>query len=272
MMRENLREQSNTVCDPKKKVLLEIRELSVSYGTFAAVKNVSFTLEEGHWMMIVGPNGAGKSTVLRSLLRAVPYNGTVTYLGKDIRTYRARELARHIGALEQNHAAGYAFRVGEVVRLGRYPYGNGIFAGGNAEDEACVARALEQTGLRALEDHLMTQLSGGELQRMFLAQVFAQDPEVLLLDEPTNHLDPVFQKQIFDLVAQWVKRPGRAVISVVHDLSLAKAYGTDAVLMDRGEVKAQGEIASVLTRSHLEAAYEMDVYGWMKELLSQWDE
>ena len=116
----------------------------------------------------------------------------------------------------------------------------------------------------------MLTLSGGELQRTFLAQLFAQNPRVLLLDEPTNHLDLVYQKQVFELIGAWLKTPGRAVASVVHDLSLARAYGSHALLLDAGKTRAYGEIADVFTPTHLDAAYDMDVSAWMHGLLNQW--
>ena len=114
-------------------------------------------------------------------------------------------------------------------------------------------------------------LSGGELQRAFLAQVFAQDPKLLLLDEPTNHLDLVYQKQVFALIQDWLKKGHRAVVSVVHDLSLAKAYGSHALLLDRGRVLAFGTVKEVLTRENLARVYKMDVYEWMQRMLEQWE-
>jgi iron complex transport system ATP-binding protein len=113
-------------------------------------------------------------------------------------------------------------------------------------------------------------LSGGELQRTFLAQLFAQNPQLLILDEPTNHLDLVYQKQTFELIRKWIEKTGGAVISVVHDLSLAKAYGTDALLLDKGQVIASGRIDKVLTSEKLSHVYSMDVYKWMNKMLSGW--
>ena len=113
-------------------------------------------------------------------------------------------------------------------------------------------------------------LSGGELQRVFLAQVFAQDPKLLILDEPANHLDLIYQKQIFGIIKEWLCQEGRAVISVVHELSLAKAYGTHALLMDKGRIVSHGEINNVLTAENLETVYSMDVYAYMRQLLELW--
>ena len=131
-------------------------------------------------------------------------------------------------------------------------------------------RALELTGLTELRRASVLTLSGGELQRTFLAQVFAQNPQILILDEPANHLDLIYQKHIFSLIETWLRQPGRAVVSVVHDLSLARKYGTHAVLMHRGQCAAQGKIGDVMTAEKLQAVYEMDVYGWMREMLGQW--
>ena len=133
-----------------------------------------------------------------------------------------------------------------------------------------LERALSLTGLTGLRHASVLTLSGGELQRTFLAQVFAQDPQILLLDEPANHLDLIYQKHIFSLIQQWLRQPGRAVLSVVHDLSLARKYGTHAVLMHRGQCAAQGAIDGVLSPERLQRVYGMDVYGWMRDMLSQW--
>ena len=136
---------------------------------------------------------------------------------------------------------------------------------------AQIDAALEMTGLMPLRSRNIMTLSGGELQRAFLAQVLAQDPKLLILDEPANHLDLPFQKQFFDMVQEWLKQPGRAVITVMHDLTLAKKYGTHALLMNEGKAAAQGAAEEVLTRENLQAVYGMDVFGWMKELYTAWD-
>ena len=184
---------------------------------------------------------------------------------------KAHELARGIGVLAQNHFVGYAFSVEEVVRLGRYAYAPTIFSRHSGEEQA-VRAALEQTGLYELRHQSVLTLSGGELQRTFLAQTFCQDPRLLLLDEPTNHLDLVYQKQVFELIQKWLKQEGRAVISVVHDLSLARAYGTRALLLDHGRVMADGPMERVFSDEVLNRVYGMDVRDWMIRMLAQWKE
>lgn len=250
--------------------MLEAQNVSVRYGVRTVVQDLSFKLREGQWLMLVGPNGAGKSTLIEAIAGGVPYDGRILLGGQDIRKLKAAQLARSVGVLAQKNAVSYAYSVEEVVSLGRYAHASGFLSARDDEGEQNVERALELTGLTGLRRASVLTLSGGELQRTFLAQVFAQNPRVLILDEPANHLDLVYQKQIFSLIGEWVKQPGRAVISVVHDLSLAKKYGTHAVLMHCGACAAQGEIHEVMTRGRLEAVYSMDVYGWMRDMLEQW--
>lgn len=252
--------------------LLDVRNLTVRYGEKTVLHDVSFSLNEGEWLMIVGSNGAGKSTIINAISQGTPYLGSVQVLERNVARYRTQDLAKLIGVLAQTHTMGYGFTVESVVRLGRYAYAPGLFSAGHAGDEAEVARALALTGLTQIAGQNVLTLSGGELQRTFLAQLFAQNPRILLLDEPTNHLDLVYQKQVFELIEQWLKTPGRAVASVVHDLSLARAYGSHALLLDGGETRAYGAMDEVFTPEHLDGAYDMNVSAWMRGLLSQWRE
>lgn len=254
----------------KERCLLDVQDLGVRYGTLQILDHVSFQVADGQWLMIVGPNGAGKSTIVNAVSQGVPYSGRIAWQGRDVKQYRTNELARQIGVLAQNHYVGYAFRVREVVGLGRYAYGRSIFGRSDEAGEARVREALRMTGMEALADKSVLELSGGEVQRTFLAQLFAQDPQLLILDEPANHLDLVYQKQVFGLIREWLRQPGRAVISVVHDLSMARAYGTHALLLNRGKTLACGEVDAVFTKQNLDRAFSMDVAGWMKEMLGQW--
>ena len=108
---------------------LELQNVSVRYGTYTVLNGVSFTLEEGDWLMLIGPNGAGKSTIVKAIAQSVDYTGEVIYKGRNLREFKPSELARNIGVLAQNHSVGYSFTVEEVVRLGRYSYAPTIFPG-----------------------------------------------------------------------------------------------------------------------------------------------
>ena len=250
--------------------MLKAENITVRYGEHTVVDHLSFHLKEGQWLMLAGPNGAGKSTLIETISQGVPYTGSIQLDGRDIRRFKPSQLARRIGVLAQKNTVGYAYTVEEVVGLGRYAHTSGFLSARDDGGKDRVEHALEMTGLKELRRANVLTLSGGELQRTFLAQVFAQNPQILILDEPANHLDLVYQKHIFSLIQDWLKQPGRAVISVVHDLSLARKYGTHAVLMNRGKCVAQGLTDEVLTPDRLQSVYDMDVYQWMRELLGQW--
>ena len=250
--------------------MINVSNMTVRFGDLTIVDNLSFTLEENQWLMIVGPNGAGKSTVINAISQGVPYEGNVFLNGQDISLIKPLNLAKKMGVLSQNHHVGYSFSVEEVVKLGRYAYSPKAFSTISDDDEDKIKNALSITGLTNIKHQSVLTLSGGELQRTFLAQLFAQDPDLLVLDEPTNHLDLIYQKQMFGIIKLWMQEKGRSVISVVHDLSLAKLYGNNAILMDKGKAISQGNINHVFTRDNLKKVYGMDVYSWMNNMLSSW--
>lgn len=251
-------------------MMVEVKSLGVVLGGRKIVQDVSFTVAEGQWLMVAGPNGAGKSTLVNAIGQSHPYSGDVLWCGKNIKSFKPSKLAQNLGILMQNNSPSYSFTVQEVVQLGRYPWRKGFMQGENPNDSAIVKKALSETGIYEIRHQNILTLSGGELQRTFLAQLFAQNPRLIILDEPANHLDLVYQKQVFALVGEWIKQPGKAAISVVHDLSLAKAYGSHTLLLGGGKTAAFGKTADVLNRQNLAEVYGMDVYGWMQSMLGQW--
>lgn len=250
--------------------MLNVENLTVRYGENTIVQAISFDVLEGQWLMLVGPNGAGKSTIVNAIAQGVPYSGNVTFGGKDVRRMKPSEFAKNCGILTQTHNVNYSFTVEEIIRLGRYSYSGGLFAKSSSNDDKAVEEAARLTGMLSLMQQSVLTLSGGELQRTFLAQLFAQNPKLLILDEPSNHLDLVYQRQIFELTREWLAHSGRAVISVVHDLSLAKKYGTHALLLHNGRIEAFDIADKVLTRANLNTVYSMDVYAWMQSQLTIW--
>ena len=252
--------------------MLNAENVTVRYGAHTVVDRLSFSLEEGQWLMLAGPNGAGKSSLISAIAQGVPYEGTIRLNGRNLREFRPAELARKIAVLAQQHTISYGYTVEEIVQLGRYAHQRGLLGHRDEDGPDAVERALELTGMKLLRKRSLLELSGGEVQRAFLAQVLAQEPEILLLDEPANHLDLVYQQSLFSLIGQWLQTPGRAALSVVHDLSIARRYGTHAVLMNEGRAVAQGPIEAVFTPENLQKVYSMDVYGWMSDLYALWQD
>lgn len=250
-------------------MMLKVKGLSVRYQAFEAVRDISLELLEGQWLMLVGPNGAGKSTLLKAISGSLPFSGKVWVSGTDTASLSPGKIALRLAVLQQSHAVGYAFTVEELVALGRYAHQRG-FLRSDPDGRAKVDAALDLCGLTGIRNQNVLTLSGGELQRTFLAQVFAQDTPLLLLDEPASHLDLAFMQNLFGLIARWLKTPGRAVVSVVHDLLLARRYGTHALLMKNGRAEAQGTAGSVFTEENLKAVYGVDVAQWFNWLHEPW--
>lgn len=248
---------------------LSAEHVSVLRGRTEIVHDVSFSVSDGQWLMICGPNGAGKSTLLSAVSQELPYAGLVTLDGTDLRRMKPRQLARRMAMLRQLSDLAYAYTVEEVVAMGRYAH-RGLLQADNGGAEA-VERALQAVQLQNKRRQNILTLSGGERQRMLLAQVLCQEPDVLLLDEPGNHLDLRFQQELFLLIDAWRREPGHAVVSVVHDLSLARKFGTHALLLSSGR-GTYGEISAILTPSALESAWQMDVVGWLRSLGDVWQE
>ncbi|MBE6018535.1 MAG: ABC transporter ATP-binding protein [Lachnospiraceae bacterium] len=256
-------------------LMISVRDLTVKYGDAVIIENITFDVPTGSWTMIVGPNGAGKSTIVKAMAQSIPYTGAVLIDGEDASKMNSRALARKVGVLSQGHYVGYGFTAEEVIRLGGYSRrGRSFFKKQNEENESfedLFEQAVEKTGMAPYLKQSVLKLSGGELQRTFLAQLFAQDPEILILDEPTNHLDIIYQKQIMEMVDNWRKERGRTVVSVVHDLSLAKMFGTDVLVTSHGSLVKTGPVSEVLTSDILDPVYGMDVAAWIRSMAGMWE-
>lgn len=237
---------------------LSAETLTLSYGRNPVVQNASLRLRPGLVTALIGPNGSGKSTVLRALARLHRIDaGRVQIGGEDTTAYSAREFARTVAMLSQSRPHPSGLAVYDVVAYGRHPH-RSRFAGLTDTDRAAIDRALGLTGLTLMADRPVDELSGGELQRVWLATSLAQDTGVLLLDEPTNHLDLRYQVETLDLVRDLADR-GTALGVVLHDLNQAATVADQVVLMHNGQVRATGAPEQVLTSEHLSQAYGLTI-------------
>ncbi len=249
---------------------LAVENLRVTLGGREILGGVSCAVAEGEWWMLIGPNGAGKSTLVQAVSGAVPSEGALTLDGESLRAMRPARRARLIGVMDQRQEGVPDFTAREIVAMGRYPHRAGFLRHTDPEGETAVDRAMEATGVTAMAGQSYATLSGGERQRVLLAQALCLDPRILVLDEPGNHLDLSQLRQLFLLIDRWRQQPGRAVITVVHDLTLARAFGTHALLLSHGQTVACGAIGDVMRPEHLDAVWEMDVGEWMRACYGQW--
>lgn len=232
------------------------------FGKTEVVHGVSLTVKPGQVTALVGPNGSGKSTVLRSLSRLHRVDqGQVTLAGaseRPVSLLSAREFAREVTLFSQSRNAPQGLTVREVVEFGRHPYRRG-FVGLGAEDRRSIERAMSLTGVDGMSDRAASELSGGEVQRVWLAACLAQETGVVLLDEPTNHLDLRYQIETLDLVRDLADRSGIAVGIVLHDLDHAVRVADTLLLMDSGRIHAAGHPLDVLTAENLSTVYGIRV-------------
>jgi len=240
--------------------VIVVEHLSGGYEDVPIVKDISFTVGKGKILGILGPNGSGKSTLLKVMSGILPaVEGTISIDGKSILSYNARALAKKMAVLPQLHANAFSNSVREAISLGRYPHQTGFFSSWTEQDEQAVQHAMLQTGIKRYEHTPMEFLSGGEQQRVFVAQALAQTAEILLLDEPTNHLDIAHQRQILDMVRKEAVECGLTVVMVLHDMNLASLYCDELLLMESGQMRAFGAPHEVLIASQIEEIYQARV-------------
>jgi iron complex transport system ATP-binding protein len=228
--------------------------LGVALGGRAILRDLTFALPQGTWVGLIGPNGAGKTTLIRALAGLLPHTGRLDLLGRPLAAWPDRARARAVAVVRQQPALDFDFTVEEMVMLGRAPHRSWL-AGPTAGDAAAVARALAETDLEKLAGRSVAALSGGEQQRVLLAQALAQDAPLLLLDEPTAHLDVHHQYDLMDRVAAL---EGRTVVAAFHDLAFAARYAGRLLVLDAGRLAADGPPTEVLTPALLRRVFRMD--------------
>lgn len=231
---------------------LRLEGMSASYGGRPVLTGVDVEIPAGVLSAVVGPNGAGKSTMVKAALGLVPsVRGTVRWLGRPLRRVRKR-----VAYVPQSDAVAKDFPITavQVVEMGRYPH-RGWLRRLTAEDDECVAAAMQQVGVAELADRPIDELSGGQRQRVFLARALAQRADLIVLDEPFTAVDARTEAALLEILTG-LCRDGVSVIAVHHDLRDVRDRFDHAVLM-AGTVVAAGAPADVLTPEHLERAYGM---------------
>ncbi|MEI1422916.1 ATP-binding cassette domain-containing protein [Bacillus cabrialesii] len=234
--------------------------LSGGYGDSKLINNVSLTVEKGEFLGILGPNGSGKTTLLHLLTGTLPAKEGGVYLaGKPLTDYKPKELAQIMAVLPQKTDQAFTFTVKETVAFGRYPFQTGLFRQQTEKDEAIVQEAMEQTGVAAFAQKSIRELSGGEQQRVYLAQALAQQPHIIFLDEPTNFLDLAYQKELLDLIKRLTRENGWAAVSVFHDLNTASLYCDELLFMKNGTAGPKQKPEYAVTEHHIKTVYDTDV-------------
>ena len=254
-----------------RKAMLTVEHLSCGYGKTEVIHDLSFQVAAGERLCILGPNGCGKTTLLRALAGVLPCQGCMEADGAALRGLTTKQRAKKNSLMSQFSRPSFDYTVYEAVMLGRYAHRSGsLFPAETAADRAAVEDALRRTGVWELREHSVMRLSGGQLQRVFLARTFAQEPQIILLDEPANHLDLRYQAALLESLRDWTADKRRCVAGVFHDISLALAFADTVLLLEEGRALACGPVAGLDERL-LDRLYGMDVRGYMKRMYGRWE-
>ncbi|CAM2077674.1 MULTISPECIES: ABC transporter ATP-binding protein [Clostridia] len=237
---------------------INCRDIEVKYGEYKAVKGIDTSLYKGVITTIIGPNGSGKSTFLKSITRLLKYDrGTVHINNRNLESYKGKELSKMIAVLPQRHSAPPDFKVEELVSYGRMPHKKWYDAK-NDYDDPIVNWAMECTNISHLKKKSINEISGGESQRVWIATVLAQNPEILFLDEPTTYLDISHQLETMNLVKRLNKEHGIGVVMVLHDLSHALEVSDRIIVLKDGKKYDEGKPTDVITSKMMKEVYNVD--------------
>lgn len=236
--------------------MIETKQVGKEYQHKMVLHEIDLKLPEGKLIAFIGPNGAGKSTLLSLMSRLqTEYTGEI-YLDKnEVRAWNSKELAKKLAILKQSNTIQLAITVRELVSFGRFPYTKGKLT---KQDEEKIDQALREMELIEMANQSIHELSGGQLQRVYIAMILAQDTEYILLDEPLNNLDMNHANQMMHLLKKLVKK-GKTVIIVLHDINFATSFSDYIVAMKDGELFAQGKTEEIIQPEILNRLFGMDI-------------
>ena len=228
--------------------MIEIKNLSVRYGDFYALNHITLDIPRGTWTCLVGPNGAGKTTFLKTLLGNKAYDGSITIDGLEV--YKN---LRNVAFVPQRPEIPAGMDVAEYVMLGRARLDG--WGRESRTSRRLVQQILEQMQLAGMRHQLVSQLSGGEMQRVLIARALVQEPELMILDEPTSALDLHHQISTLNHI-EAMQKNGVTIVSTMHDITLGAMYAERIVIMQSGRVLLDGPANDVIHSNQLKSAFD----------------
>jgi ABC-type cobalamin/Fe3+-siderophores transport system ATPase subunit len=236
--------------------IVEIKNFSYEINGREILKDISFIVERGEYISVIGQNGAGKSTLLKCINRInMGGKGEIKITGKLQKKFKQKELAQIVSYVAQVNGNIPPFSVFEFVMMGRYPH-NAPFGATKKEDIEAVYNALDISGTSGFSERFLDTLSGGEMQKVFIAASLAQQAEILLLDEPTTFLDPKHETEIHELLLRVNKERAITIISVTHNINTAVLYSGRILALKNGLVAFYGEPEKLMNKVILQKIYD----------------
>lgn len=235
--------------------MIRLKDITAGYKGVEVIKNINLSFEKGSITSIIGKNGCGKSTLLKTASKLLePFSGDITLNEESIYNMSGRKLAKKISFLPQIRNTPN-ITVYSLVMHGRFPY-LGFSRIPQYEDKTIVESALEKLGIKSYRNRNLSELSGGEQQKVYLAMVLAQDTDYIFLDEPTTYLDINHQLEILNII-KGLKMMGKTVIMVIHDLNSALTYSDKVCLLDKGEVAISDTPDEVYSSREIERVFNV---------------
>ncbi len=237
-------------------VKIKVKDVAFSYASVPVLTGINLEVEKTEVLGVLGPNGAGKSTLLKCIDGILtPQKGSILVDGHDIRRMSRIELAKKIGYIPQSLSHAFSATVFDAVLMGRRPHL------GWRTSETDTEKVLDTLHMLHIEDLAMrdiNELSGGQMQKVFIARALAQEPDVLLLDEPTSNLDIRHQLEVMHTIKSIVRKKGISAILAIHDLNLATRYADKIILMNGGGILSVGDPASVITPDNIRRVFGVE--------------
>lgn len=247
--------------------MIDVQDLKFSYSQKHLLDGLSFGLDRGDFCAIVGPNGSGKTTLLKLMTGLLqPQGGSVQVGGQPLNSLLAMEKARLMAYVAQRQDVVFDFSVFDTVLMGRNPH-QSRWETASSQDVQVVEEVLQLTGLADYRNRMLTELSGGEVQRVMIARAMAQQTPVILLDEPLSNLDITYQFEVMDILQHLNKQNNTTIVIILHDLSFVKKYAHKVLMLQNGTLQHFGPVDDVLTEPnvrevfHLSSHYGLDANG-----------
>ncbi len=236
---------------------LSLKNISYKNGNNEILKGLNIEFKRGQFYIIVGPNGSGKTTLLKTIIKnIIPSKGSIELEGNNLKNIKARKLANRLSYVPQDTNIDIEFTCYDLVMMARN-YKLKTFQSESKEDEDIVINAMEKMEVLHLKDKAVTEISGGEKQRVILARSIAQETDAIILDEPISNLDIKHQISVMEYLKK-LREEEKTIITVLHDLNFALNYADYGILVSKGKVFSQGKIEDVITPKTIKEVYGVD--------------
>lgn len=239
--------------------MYRVENANFSIGKKKILSNIEFTIKGNEIFTIIGPNGSGKTTLFRLLTGLYSLNSGDIYIdGEDIKSMNPVNLSRKIAVISQNVNIQFPFTCFEIVMMGRNPQINS-FGKPKSKDYECAFEAMEKTGTLEYKDRLITELSGGEKQRIMLARAIAQGANYIFLDEAFSEMDIHYAIESMKLLKRLVDEENITIVNIVHDINMAYHFSDRVLLLKSGEVYGIGTKDEIMKNDKISDLFNIRV-------------